>query len=178
MDKVFPAIQILLSEGLGSRLYPAPREVNPDSRKVNFSTAAKILGLHIKSFHIPRCRPHHQHMDDIFDYMPRTHEELSEIMKCYEEVGLPGAFGSLDVVQKWSNSPAGDYNRAKDKESYPSLAFECITDFDRRILGVFGPQFGSQNDKHVVKLDPNIRAINEGRLSKINWQYYASNTAR
>jgi hypothetical protein len=107
-------------------------------------------------------------------YMPRTPEELNEIMKCYEEVGLPGAVGSLDVVHvKWSNCPAGDHNRAKGKESYPSLAFECITDFDRRILGVFGPQFGSQNDKHVVKLDPNIRAINEGWLSKVNWQYYS-----
>ena len=46
----------------------------------------------------------------------------------------------LNVVHvKWSNCPAGDHNRAKGKESYPSLAFECITDFDRRILGVFGP---------------------------------------
>jgi hypothetical protein len=107
-------------------------------------------------------------------YMPRTPEELREVMKCYEEVGLPRAVGSLDVVHvKWSNCPAGDYNWAKGKELYPFLAFECISDFNCHIVGVFGPQFGSQNDKHVVKLDPNIRAINEGWLSKVNWQYYA-----
>ncbi len=53
-------------------------------------------------------------------------------MKRYEEMGLPGAMGSVDVVHvKWSNCPSGDYNRAKGMESYPSLGFECISDFDR-----------------------------------------------
>ncbi len=48
----------------------------------------------------------------------------------YEEVGLPGAVGSMDVVHvKWSNCLAGDFNRAKGKESYPSLAFQCISDY-------------------------------------------------
>ena len=40
-ERIFPAIQILLSEGPGSRLYLAPREVHPDSRIANFCTAAK-----------------------------------------------------------------------------------------------------------------------------------------
>jgi hypothetical protein len=94
-------------------------------------------------------------------------------MKKYDEVGLPGAVGSVDVVHvRWANCPAGDYNRAKGKESYPSLAFQCISDIDRKILGVFGPQFGSQNDKHIVKLDPNVREIADGWLSKVKWQYY------
>ena len=56
--------------------------------------------------------------------------------------------------------------------SYPSLAFQCISDIDRKILGVFGLQFGSQNDKHIVKLDPNVRKIADGWLSKVEWQYY------
>jgi hypothetical protein len=78
-------------------------------------------------------------------------------MKRYEEVGLPGCMGSVDVVHvKWSNCPAGDFNRAKGKESYPSLAFECISDFDRQITSVYGPQFGSRNDKHIVKSDGNV----------------------
>ncbi len=90
-------------------------------------------------------------------YFPRTSEELAETMKCYEQVDLPGTMGSVDVVHvKWSNCPAGDFNRSKGKESYPSLAFECITDIDCCILGVFGLQFGSQNDKHIVKIDPNM----------------------
>jgi hypothetical protein len=107
-------------------------------------------------------------------FMPRTHEELGPIMRRYEEAGLPGVAGSVDVVHvKWAKCPAGDYNRSKGKESYPSIAFECITDYDRRILGVCGPQFGSNNDKHIVKVDENIRVINEGWLSQVKWNYYA-----
>jgi hypothetical protein len=61
----------------------------------------------------------------------------------------------MDVVHVWwSQCPLGNLNRAKEKESYPSLAFECMTDFNRRIMGVHGPAFGLQNDKEIVKLDP------------------------
>ena len=74
-------------------------------------------------------------------YLPRDDLELRAVMQRYEEMGLPGAMGSVDVVHvKWSNCPAGDFNRAKGKQSYPSLAFECITYFDRRICHVHGPQ--------------------------------------
>ena len=110
-------------------------------------------------------------------FMPCTPEELRQIMRLNEEEGLPGAAGSVDVVHvKRANCPAaGDYNRSKDKESYPSLAFECITDFDHHILGVFGPQFGSNNDndKHIVKSDDNIHMLSKGWLSRVEWKYYA-----
>jgi len=100
-------------------------------------------------------------------YMPHTLEELEPIMKRYEEEGLLGVVGSVDVVHvKRAVCPAGDFNRSKGKDSYPSLAFECITDHDRCILGVFGPQFGSNNDKHIVKIDDNIRLLNEDWLSR------------
>ena len=68
---------------------------------------------------------------------------LFEVMKCYEEVGRPGAIRSVDVmhgVVRWANCPVGDFNWSTGKESYPSLAFQCITDIDRTILGVFDPQ--------------------------------------
>ena len=38
---------------------------------------------------------------------------------------------------------------------------------------MFSPQFGSNNDKHIVKIDDNIRLLNEGWLSQVEWQYYA-----
>jgi len=107
-------------------------------------------------------------------FMPRMLDELKQIMQRYEEEGLQGVAGSVDVVHvKWANCPAGDFNRSKGKDSYPSLAFECITDYDRRILGVFGPQFGSNNDKHIVKIDDNIRFLNEDWLLQVEWKYYA-----
>ncbi len=95
-------------------------------------------------------------------FMPCTPEELKPIMRQYEEEGLTGVAGLVDVVYvKRAICPAGDYNRSKGKESYSSLAFECITDFDCHILG-FGPQFGSNNDKHIVKINNNIHLLNEG----------------
>lgn len=93
-------------------------------------------------------------------YLPRDELELRAVMKRYEEMGIPGAMGSVDVVHvKWSNCPAGDFNRAKGKQSYPSLAFECISNFDRRICHMHGPQFGTRNDKHIVKMDIGVAAI-------------------
>ena len=105
-------------------------------------------------------------------YLPRNAEELKTVMRSYEEMGLPGAMGSVDVVHvKWSNCPAGDFNRAKGKESYPSLAFECISDFNRRICHVHGPQFGVRNDKHIVKMDVGVSNI-ETVYSNVRWKFF------
>jgi hypothetical protein len=94
-------------------------------------------------------------------------------MKRYEEVGPPGVIGSVDVGHvKWSNCPAGDFNWLKGKELYPSPVFECITHFDCRILRVFGPQFGSQNDERIVKLDTDVRSLSKGWFLDMEWQYY------
>ena len=105
-------------------------------------------------------------------YLPRNELELMSVMKRYEEMGIPGAMGSVDVVHvKWSNCPSGDFNRAKGKQSYPSLAFECISDFDRRICHVHGPQFGTRNDKHIVKMDKGVASIND-KYSHVPWKYF------
>jgi hypothetical protein len=60
-------------------------------------------------------------------FMPRTLEELEPIMQRYEEEGLPGVAGSVDVVHvKRADCPAGDFNRSKGKDSYPSLALSAL----------------------------------------------------
>jgi hypothetical protein len=83
---------------------------------------------------------------------PSTGEELKNVIDRYEKNYLPGCGGLVDVVQaKWSNSPAGDVNRTKGEEGYPSLAFEVVTGFDRQILGVSSAHFGTQNDRLVSK---------------------------
>ncbi|MFM8622630.1 MAG: transposase family protein [Holophagaceae bacterium] len=106
-------------------------------------------------------------------YNPRNKNELKETMIRYEEVGLPGAMGSMDVVHvKWSRCPAGDFNRAKGKESYPSLAFQCISNFDRRICSVFGPQFGARNDKNIVKMCTGVKSIREDWYNSVTWSYF------
>ena len=85
--------------------------------------------------------------------LPGNVAELNRVTQLYASVGLPGACESMDVVHiKWPSCPAGDYYRAKGKEGYPTLGFQVITDFNRHILGVYGPQFGTANIKHIVKM--------------------------
>jgi hypothetical protein len=90
---------------------------------------------------------------------------------------LPGCVGSMDVVHvKWSYCLTGDYNHSKGKEGYPTLAFQCITDFNRRVWAIYGPQFGSHNDKDIVKHNDNICAIRLNWLVKnAKWKYYNAN---
>jgi hypothetical protein len=95
-------------------------------------------------------------------------------MKSYESIGLPGACGSINVVHvKWLACLTGDYNRAKGKEGYPTLAFQCITDYNHHFLGIYDPQFGTRNDKEIVKLGHNIRKIRLGWFSKVWWSYFS-----
>ena len=107
-------------------------------------------------------------------YMPRNQSELTKVEECYNAVGLPGCCGSVDVVHvKWSHCPAGDFNRAKGKETFPSLGFQCITDFNRRILSVYGPHFGSRNDMDIVKTDVHVHAVAKNPLHReARWWYY------
>ena len=92
--------------------------------------------------------------------LPANLAKLNCINRYYEFVGLPGCVGLMDVVHiKWSQCHTGDINRAKGNAGYPTLGFQYITDYNCRILGIFGPMFGSWNDKEIIKLDPNMRKI-------------------
>ena len=74
-------------------------------------------------------------MKDEYIFLPHNVIALKRTMKSYESVGLPGACGSIDVVHiKWATCPPGDHNRAKGKEGYTTVAFQCITDYNRRFL--------------------------------------------
>jgi len=113
-------------------------------------------------------------MKDEYVCMPTNLAELNRVSKCYDMVGLPGCMGSIDVVHvKWANCPAGDFNRAKGKETFPSLGFECITDFNRRVLSIYGPHFGSRNDMDIVKTDEYVDMLRSKRLFRdAQWKYY------
>ena len=104
---------------------------------------------------------------------PSDPSKLSKVMEKYEKVHLPGCGGSIDVVHvKWSTCPSGDFNRSKGKESYPSLAFEVVTGFDREIFAVDTAQFGTRNDKHIVKNDKCVKKIREEWYSRVTWKYF------
>ena len=116
-------------------------------------------------------------MKDEYVYMPRNITELNRVSNCYGMAGLPGCMGSIDVVHvKWANCPAGDFNRAKGKETFPSLGFQCITDFNRRVLSIYGPHFGSRNDMDIVKTDEHVEKVKTKRLFRdAQWTYYNQN---
>jgi hypothetical protein len=98
--------------------------------------------------------------------------ELNSITRYYKFFGFLGCVGSMDVLHiKWNNCLTGDHNRAKGKEGYLSLGFQCITDYNHCILGIFGPMFGEGNDKEIVKLVPNVKKIHCGWFSHIWCQY-------
>jgi len=93
-------------------------------------------------------------MKDEYVFSPRNVAELRQMSKYYDNVGLPGCCGSMDVVHvKWSSCPTGDHNCAKGKAGYPTLIFQCITDYNPRVIGIYGPQFGTRNDKAIGKVD-------------------------
>jgi hypothetical protein len=138
------------------------------------------MSAHVLHLHIRGMQNFYLFLDAIVDmrnkqiYMPWNHTELTKKEACYNAVGLPGCSGSVDVVHvKWSICSAGDYNHAKGKETFPSLGFECITDYNRRILSVYGPHFGWQNDMDIVKTDEHVHAMTKSCLHhESRWLYY------
>lgn len=122
----------------------------------------------------------HKFIDYFFEnhrnyiYLPRDADELRSVSGKYRAVGLPGAMGSKDVVHvKWSRAPAGDFNRCKGKESYPSIAFQCISNFERRIMGVSRAQYGTRNDKSIVRRDHNVHEVVAGWYSTVEWEFFS-----
>jgi hypothetical protein len=109
--------------------------------------------------------------------IPIFFDELSWVASHYNAVSLPGACGSMDVVHiKWSTCPAGNYNHAKDKEGYPTLGFQCIIDYNQRVIAIYGPKFCTRNKKDIVKHDPNVMEIHDGWLCDCRWKYYAEDS--
>jgi hypothetical protein len=110
-----------------------------------------------------------------FIFYPRNMEELQTTVRDYADQHLPGAGGSIDVVHvKWSRCPAGDYNKCKGKESFPSVAFECVTNNRRRVLGISPIQFGARSDKHIVRFDPTVELIKKQWYKDVDWEYYTA----
>ena len=56
------------------------------------------------------------------------------------------------------------------------LGFECITDFNRRIMSIYGLHFGLRNNMDIVKMDKSVKAIRKVPLFRdAHWVYYDKN---
>lgn len=81
--------------------------------------------------------------------------ELKTTIRDYASQDLPGAVSSINVVHvKWIRCPAREYNRCKGEESFPLVAFECITNNRCQVIMIALIQFKARSDKHIVCLDP------------------------
>jgi hypothetical protein len=109
---------------------------------------------------------------DKFIKYPENFEDLKSVMEKYAAKKLPGCGVSIDVVHlKWSNCPAGDYNRSLGKEGFPVLAFEAVTGHECNIFGTSLVQFGTQNKQHFVKLDLTVSKIKKGWYEDVVWEH-------
>lgn len=87
-------------------------------------------------------------------------EKLQRVMDVYARMGLPGCVGSTDCVHlKWDRCPISIANLCSGKEGYPSLAYSCVVDHHRRILGSTASFFGARNDKTIVRHDRYITDV-------------------
>ena len=103
---------------------------------------------------------------DKYIYRP-TGEKLAKMMKIYSRMGLPGCIGSTDCVHlKWYRCPVGLTNLCKGKEGFPSLSYSCTVDHHRRILGVTRSNYGTRNDKTIVRLDTYITDVHYKRVNQ------------
>ena len=162
-DRLRTKAELLILGVLHVLGHNAPFRILKSSTEICYTVHRKIFHKFCKKMYSIRDR---------YVFYPRTEEELSKIMERYEAMKLPGAAGSIDVVHlRWRHCPAGDANRCTGKEGYPTVAFEVISGFDREILGVSSIQFGSRNDKHIVKLDKTVAMIRKGWYNAVKWRY-------
>ena len=110
-------------------------------------------------------------MRNKFITLPENIQELNNVTRYYKAEGLPGACGSMGVVHvKWSNCPSGYSNHAKGKEGYPTLAFQCLTDFNRCILGIWATVWHLERQAHCedgYEHAENLYRMVQGCLVKI-----------
>ena len=71
--------------------------------------------------------------------------------------------------------PAGDHNRSKGKDGYPTIAFECTTGYNRELFFISSIHFGTRNNTHIVKLDKHVANIHDNWYNAVQWDYFDKN---
>ena len=62
----------------------------------------------------------------------------------------------------WDQCPTQYLNMFKDKEGYPSIAYEVICTSQKFIQSVTVGHPGSQNGKHIVRMDDSVMKLLQG----------------
>jgi hypothetical protein len=105
------------------------------------------------------------------DYVkPPTGEQKQKVMEVYAELGLHGAFGSMDATHlHWNKCPAMLRNLCKGKESYPTLGFNVVVDHFHFIHHCSNFYYGTVNDINMAHNDFYPLEIMRGSLSDVDY---------
>lgn len=96
---------------------------------------------------------------------PSTEADIRSAMSEYTKAGFPGAIGSTDCVHVWwDRCSASEKVLSTGKEKYPTRVYEMTVNHRRQIYSTTGGDFGSYNDKTVVKFDGFVQKVHKGEL--------------
>lgn len=110
------------------------------------------------------------HFYDEFVSFP-SDEKLKVVTKAYEDLGFPGACGSMDATHlRLNKCPEGLKQLATGKEGYPSLAYQAICTPNREILYCSTGYLGSYNDMTITANDPLCQDIANGLLNEVEYK--------
>jgi hypothetical protein len=111
-----------------------------------------------------------------FIVIPRTADELQHgVLDLYRIVGLPVCTGSADCVRVfWDTCPANLQSGCNGKEKFLSVVFEVVASHTNKMLSVSGVQYGTDNDRIILRSDSAIWCIQkEGNVLKnTTFKYY------
>ncbi|CAN0346673.1 unnamed protein product [Ectocarpus sp. 12 AP-2014] len=97
-------------------------------------------------------------------------DELKDIMKTYDEVGMSGAMGSMDGTHiEWTLCPYSQRSSHIGKEGYATLVYNVAVSHDMRVLSCTRGFPGAQNDKTIIKFDKFAMAVRNGWYKDVEY---------
>ncbi|CAB1105184.1 unnamed protein product [Ectocarpus sp. CCAP 1310/34] len=97
-------------------------------------------------------------------------DELKDIMKTYDEVGMSGAMGSMDGTHiEWTLCPYSQRTSHIGKEGYATLVYNVAVSHDMRVLSCTRGFPGAQNDKTIIKFDKFAMAVRNGWYKDVEY---------
>ena len=105
-----------------------------------------------------------------------TEEDIRDNMLVYNELGLPGAIGSVDCTHlHWRMCPVELYNYCKGKYDFATVAFQVCVNHNRKIMSVSDMFYGAHSDHTINRFDTFINKVAEGKIFKdMEFYYYSS----
>ena len=133
------------------------------AKGITFDAVEELSNVSLAYFHVffkkfvdwfPKC------YNKDWIVFPSDNVGVRHVEARYASRALPGCVGSIDCVHLgWDMCPAGFQADCLGKEGFPTLVFEVIVSYTRRIMAVTPSFFGAWNDKTVVKFDQTVTKL-------------------